>query len=532
MNEVNYPIKERYEKLSADREHYLNRSQECSKVTLPQLYPQDSKNSNSATRFKTPHQSLGARGVNHLASKLLSTALPTNDPFLRLTVKEQFLKEQEQEQLKSEIEEDLASVERAVMLDIEEHYTRASAFEGFKHLLISGNICFYTPPDKGGLRIYTLKNYVIKRDPEGNLLETITLDKTTLQGLPTNVLEDVRLNLDNRLSKDDTTDSGFDEDQVIEVYTQAKLEEGHWKVVQEVEGIVTDTGSYKKEECPWFPLVFSRVAGEDYGRSHVEEYLGDLISLEGLMKAILEGSAASARVIFLKRLGSTISSRKLASAQNGEILEGDPEDVSVIQANKNADLAVAQSMVYDLTQRLSNAFLLREGVQRNAERVTATEIRAMVEEIESSLGGFYSILAQDFQKPLAKNAIVRLTKQKKLSKAVLQTLNAGNISIAITTGLEALGRGNDFNRLNTFMDTTLKIMGAEALKYLKFNDYLKRTATSLNINPNGLVKTDEEIQQEIQQELQNQMALNTEPIREQAKANVAVANATNPPQQQ
>ena len=46
------------------------------------------------------------------------------------------------------------------------------------------------------------------------------------------------------------------------------------------------------------PLRFSTVDGEDYGRGRVEEFLGDLKSLEALSQAIIEGSAAAAKVVF------------------------------------------------------------------------------------------------------------------------------------------------------------------------------------------------------------------------------------------
>ena len=44
-----------------------------------------------------------------------------------------------------------------------------------------------------------------------------------------------------------------------------------------------------------------RVDTEDYGRSYVEEFLGDLKSLEGLSQSLLESSAASAIVVFMVR---------------------------------------------------------------------------------------------------------------------------------------------------------------------------------------------------------------------------------------
>ena len=48
---------------------------------------------------------------------------------------------------------------------------------------------------------------------------------------------------------------------------------------------------------PWLPLRFNVVDGEPYGRGRVEEFMGDLKSLEALMQALVEGSAAAAKVV-------------------------------------------------------------------------------------------------------------------------------------------------------------------------------------------------------------------------------------------
>ena len=104
----------RYNSLSEKREHFLERSRECSELTIPTLIPE---NSFTPTQdFYSPFQSVGSRGVNNLASKLLLLLLPPNQPFFRLAIqgkaKEQV---QEQPQLKTAIEKSLAQIEREVM---------------------------------------------------------------------------------------------------------------------------------------------------------------------------------------------------------------------------------------------------------------------------------------------------------------------------------------------------------------------------------------------------------------------------------
>jgi len=109
--------KERYEKLKQDREHFLDRAQECSELTIPSLLPPDGFHSSSD--LYNPFQSVGARGVNNLASKLLLLLLPPNSPFFRLSIAGNAKKELEtQKDLKSEIEKSLATIEREVSAKI------------------------------------------------------------------------------------------------------------------------------------------------------------------------------------------------------------------------------------------------------------------------------------------------------------------------------------------------------------------------------------------------------------------------------
>ena len=59
----------------------------------------------------------------------------------------------------------------------------------------------------------------------------------------------------------------------------------------------------------------------NYGRGHVESYLGDLKSLEGLSRSILEGSSASAKMLLMVNPSGTTRASALAKAPNGAIIE-------------------------------------------------------------------------------------------------------------------------------------------------------------------------------------------------------------------
>ena len=73
--------------------------------------------------------------------------------------------------------------------------------------------------------------------------------------------------------------------------------------------------------------------------------------------------------------------------------------------------------------------------------------------------------------------------------------------------MEALGRGNDLNRLDMFLAGATQVVGPEAVaQYVNIGDYFKRRATALGIETEGLIKSDEELQQAAQQAQMQQMA--------------------------
>lgn len=63
-----------YERLSTDRDQYTQRAEKNATYTIPQLFPKESDD--GGTAYTTPYNSIGARGLNNLASKLLLSLLP------------------------------------------------------------------------------------------------------------------------------------------------------------------------------------------------------------------------------------------------------------------------------------------------------------------------------------------------------------------------------------------------------------------------------------------------------------------------
>lgn len=486
--ENNQTCSGKYSKLESTRKMFLDRARECAELTIPSLLPKDGHS--GASRLPTPWQGIGARGVNNLASKLLLALLPPNSPFFRLQIDDFTLEKlTQQEGMRAKVEEGLNRIERSVMNEIESNAIRVGGFEALKHLLVAGNALIYLPPE-GGVRVFRLDRYVVKRDPMGNVLEIITKESVSPKTLPEEVQE--------MISSADSSDS--DGYKNVDMFTHIYRDDKKWKVYQEIKGmrIPGTEGSYPLDKSPWIPVRFTKIDGEDYGRGYVEEYLGDLKSLEGLSQAIVEGSAAAAKVLFMVNPNGVTDMAQLAEADNGAFVEGVQTDVSTLQLQKFNDFRVALETVTTINERLSFAFLLNSAVQRSGERVTAEEIRYMANELESALGGIYSILSQEFQLPLVKRIMFQMERQKRLP-----VLPEGTVQPVIVTGMEALGRGNDLNKLNMFFQAAAQI--AMLPPEINKSDALMRTGSSLGIDMKGLVKSPEQLQAEMQAAQQQQM---------------------------
>ncbi len=475
--------KARYTALETKREPFLRRARDCSELTIPTLIPRDGQN--GSTDYHTPYQAMGARGVNNLASKLLLSQFPANQTFVRFVPSAEAADQAEKAGAKDDMEDGLAKLERKVVAEIEAMALRPGMFEGFKHLL-HGNVLLDFSDDTH-MKVWPLAKYVVSRDGLGNILEIVTRECVSPLALPEETMDQVLGG--DAYEKNSTAKE-------VEVYTHIKRETKNWSVYQEVKGIrITGSdGVYPKDCLPFLPLRLIRVDGEDYGRGYVEEYQGDLQSLEGLMRAIVQGSAAAAKVLFLLKPNATTTLKSLSEAPNGAFRQGMPEDVTAVQMNKQGDFTVALNTIAKLEERLSYAFLLNSSVQRNGERVTAAEIRYMAEELEDALGGVYSILAQELQLPLVNLVVYRMQKAKTFPKFDKKLLKP-----TIITGLEALGRGNDLNKLKTFTQEIVALNPEFAAKYIKFDVLSSRMAAAIGIDTQGLIKSEEEVQQAEQQ---------------------------------
>lgn len=465
------------------RANQLSRCRKCSALTIPSLLPPEGNDED--VQLTTPYQSLGARAVNNLASKLMLTLFPPNSPFFRYDIEpavlEKLKAELTEEGLKTKVKSKLSLIEQDAVRYFEMAALRSPLYRALRLLIVTGNALIEFP-DEGRAKVYRLDKYVVRRSPSGRIMEIIIKEGITREELPDGIEEEV------------PTEGNKNVDKVIDLYTYCKWNGKVWEYSQEVLGqtVEDSKGTYKQEDFPFICLTWSLQDGYNYGTGQVEDYIGDFISLDGLNKHLLEGAAAAAKILLLVDPNGSTNIKDLEKAVNGAFVTGTTNDISVLQLEKFHDFKIAFDHSRTIEQRLSRAFLLNESVQRNAERVTAEEIRFMAQELNDANGGIYSLLSLELQHPLVTLMMGRLTKSKKLPKL------PDGVHPTIITGFDALGRGHDLQKLVQAL-SYLEPLGPDTLHtYMVINNFIERVFTALGVDSEGLIRTEEQVAQEKQ----------------------------------
>tara|TARA_B100002019_G_scaffold265641_1_gene255321 strand:+ start:324 stop:1934 length:1611 start_codon:yes stop_codon:yes gene_type:complete len=477
--------RERYSQLESGRTQFLDVAVEASELTLPYLVTRDDNYKGKRTLLQ-PFQSVGAKAVVTLSAKLMLAMLPPQTAFFKLQIRDDKIGEEIDPQTRSELDLSFSKIERNIMEYIAASSDRVVVHQALKHLIVSGNALIFMSKD--GLKHYPLNRFVVNRDGNGNVLEIVTKE----------MIDRKVLGLERQVpSKEANGDYSSDEDDA-EVYTYVRLDEGsgRWLWHQEVDGEVLpgSRSTAPKNASPWLVLRFNTVDGEDYGRGRVEEFIGDLRSLNGLAQALVEGASVASKVIFLVSPSATTKPGTLAKAGNGAIIQGRPEDVGVVQVGKTADFATAANLSTQIEKRILEAFLVMN--VRQAERVTAEEVRLTQLELEQSLGGLFSLLTVEFLIPYLNRILLVMQRGNQIPR-----LPKDLVRPKIVAGVNALGRGQDQQALTQFIGTIAQTLGPDALqRFIDPTEAIKRLAAAQGIDVLNLVKSPETMEAEMQQQ--------------------------------
>ena len=497
--------KEFYDEKSTDRSDYETRAEKFAGITLPYLMRADGGDKGTPMDDKVA-QSYCGRLVNTLRSKMGMTLLPASMSSFRFIPDqkafEQILGTEDQTAM-IEVHKSLAVRTNQINTEIERQAIRESLFMLISNIMVVGSL-IVEKKEKSGIILHPLKTIAVDLDNQGEPLAMAFMEK--LKRLPEGI-------------------TVAEEEDEYELYTfiYSDEESGNWIVRQAVgEEPVGQEQSYKHDTLPYQYLGWTWQPGDSMHRPYVEDYYEDMDQLNKLSTVLTDGAViASKSLIFVDPRGGRTLTRNVAKSANGDVLDGNAEDVTAFQLGKNYDFQIPMERESNLKRELAAAFLMNESATRQAERVTAEEIQFMAQELEeSNLAGVYSMMASKWSKWIVRMVMLELK------------IKFEAVEPAIITGMDAMGRSQEARKLDNFIS---RLANLQKMEWVNEEALFQKYAALDGLDVTGILRTQDEVdtakQQTQAEQAQQQAAMSgAESMGGQAGAAMAGQMTGQPPE--
>lgn len=432
MAEYDRTPKAEFEALDGDRQVMIDRFERLAQLTIPSVLP-DEDYQTEQDQLTNGFSSLGSQCVTHLSNKLMNAMFAPSRPFFRLGMSDEKLAGLAANLgvPEGDITDALAQGERTAMAELEREGCRESLYEGMAHLVELGNVLMDMSGDE--LVFTGIRDYVVRRNAKGVVVCIVIRETVRFEDLEDEV---------QRAYEAAGYACPYDKD--VCTYKRIKLVKGMYRESFWVENVDMGkdyAGKYKPENLPYRALTWRLPLRQHYGVGRVEEYANDFAAYDQISEASADGAILASQFKWLANPGGITRPEDMSQSRNGDVIPGVKGDLELVFANIGQQLQTVQAIGNEYKQRLGAGFLLSSAVTRQAERVTAEEIRMQIMELEGSLGGVYSRLALSIQGPLA----TWLLKKAKVN------IKGTAIKPTVITGLDALSRNGDLERMRAFL---------------------------------------------------------------------------------
>ena len=468
-----------------DRSGMLERFERYAAMTVPKvLHPENYKQRNDPDT--QDYQSLGAQGTNHLANKLMLAMFAPSRPFIKLQAVQTFLKKIAKMGLtETQINETLVQGERAAIKKLDSLGQRPKLFQIMRQLIVVGNCLLVL--EKKAMRVISIRNYVVKRNIRGEVIELCVREKVKFNELDPAIQKQLAIR--------------HSEDSEVNFFKWLKREQnGQMSMTQWVEDIRLPkefNGRWAVDKCPYQVLTWDLSDDADYGTGLVEEYARDFEAISVLSEAIVNGGVLAAEFRWMVNPNGVTSVEDVAQSNNGDALPGLESDVKPITGGNPKAIEILTVALDRWERRVSRGFLMGSAIIRDAERVTQEEVRMTANELETAYGGVYSTLAASLQKPVG----------SWLLDASDFTIQGTEIEITIVTGLDALSRNGDLENFRLAMGDIAQMatLPPELQARFKWDEIKAFIGQGRNVDLNKFMLSDAEFAKKQAEAQANQM---------------------------
>ena len=467
--------KEFYTKFLGGRRDHEDTAKAISALTLPYIMMEDG--ATSSTKYRdTISQAFCGRLVNTLKAKMGMSLLPPSTSSFRLEPDKDALNALigANPDAKAVVYEQLSSAVNMINKEIEAQQIRDTIFDMLTQLIVVGSVIMEKKPDKG-IMLHTLRNFTVDLDARGEPRAMCIVE--TLKDLPADITPPT-------VQEEYKLYTLLERDPVLE----------NWRMTQSIEDVIVgEEQTFTDTALPFQYVGWTWTDGDKYHRPYAEDYLPDMEQYNQLSDLITKGSIVAAKVIlFVDEKGNRTRKRDIANSKNGAVVDGRADDVTALQLQKNFDFQIPMERLNDIGKNLSSAFLMNESVTRDAERVTAQEIRFMAQELEtSSLSGVYSKLAKKVSRRIVEWVMDELG------------IKFQGIDVNVITGLDALGRSQEAQKLDAVVQ---RFAAMNLMHWLNEDELVGRYLALEGVDSTDLLRTPTEVNNLLSKQQQQQTA--------------------------
>lgn len=469
--------------------HAIKRAEDFAKYTVPYLMvdPLERTDQQSSGTIERDYQSVGALLVNNLSSKIASALFPVGIPYFKLRPSPELVKlARERGVDEQSLVSSLSRLEREAAPQVFHAGGLHALTYMIKLLIVTGMCLTLRDTERYQFTVWNLHSFAVRRDGYGVVRDVVLKQRVLYEDAE----PDVRAAL--ATAKARTYTDGM----YIDVYTHIAYKQGelnrYAEIQREVDGEPVGKPSvYPEHLCPWQVLSWNVIVGENYARGLVEDYAGDFARLSMTSEAlgIYEQESLDVLRIVDEQAGSAVSDFK--EAETGDYIAGRKDSVYAFEVGDYNKIATLNNSIVGIIQRLSQAFMYT-GQMRDAERVTAAEVRNLVREVETTFGGVYSLLAHTMQAPFA---YLSMYEVRDTHKGVLAGLISKSYRPSIFTGAAALQRSSEMQALVNATQEVAAIVPvlAQSSQRIDIDKVFEKIMLANNVDLESISKTPEEL---------------------------------------
>lgn len=484
----------------------LKKAREYARWSIPSLMAYESKDG-KARAVVGDFQSDGAILVNGLASKLAGLLFPSTHPFMRVNLSDED-KAAIEKAGGSNIDGMFAKLEQSASMRVFNNSSFNQLVMVLKNLIVTGNAALYRDSESQRVISFNLDRFAVRRDGIGRVVDAVVKETTYFELLS----PETQSRLIEAHSQKYDPDKPYE--QPLTTYTRIIREPGvgingidMFHVAVQVEDVAMDSeysGSYSEFTCPWIFPTWNLISGENYGRGLVEDHAGGFAKLSELSEALALYEVESLQLINLVGNAALNAKDELAKAETGAWVAAEPDSVANYESGTFNKIELVQADLDREFSKLARAFMY-QGNTRDAERVTAYELRQEALEVEQTMGGAYSVLAETLQLPLSHVLIQE--EDPDFIQAMLES--TGGTTIGINTGLSALGRATKVQNILRALEEGRAAIELSQIADQRIDPYkiMDIIYQGRSVDPQEIHKSDAQLREEAEAEIQQQQAM-------------------------